>query len=219
MCDWATTKGTSDAFPLLMTKRFETDTCLEQTVIVFDWDDTLCPTFAMTDLGITPQEPPLMSVQPRLLELARAAIDLQTKVTNAGEGWVETSRSACPTCYHRSDSARSCPLGHSGEMQAPSVKETVSSKEQVETKTVDHDANVRTPSTHTVLANSWMLLKRDTAAAVDSTRWEIGSEAADNIVAWPPLPDSRTPRLTQNSSFKQVSEASPCSLASTQTTP
>ena len=84
----------AQVFPL----NFDPVACPKRTVIAFEWD--LCPTSTMKESGIPLREPPLLSAQPCLKERALAAVNLLTAaifnmvVTNAGEGWVQTSRSA-----------------------------------------------------------------------------------------------------------------------------
>ena len=77
-----------------------------RAVILFDWDDTLCPTSAMKDLGLRSNvsAKSLISTCYELRELSyaveallRIALQLADRVlivTNAKEGWVETSCTA-----------------------------------------------------------------------------------------------------------------------------
>ena len=93
-------------------RQVEPDTCPERTVVVFDCDDTLCLTFAMKDLGITPRGPALLS--PGTHSCGSEPLDSCLAVFNQGEGWVQSrARHGCLTCHHRSDSASSRwrPLG------------------------------------------------------------------------------------------------------------
>ena len=77
-----------------------------------------------------------------------------------GEGETGSTRS-CTTCR--------CPKGSS--RRAASVKETVWSLEHVATKTVDTSVNVKTPATHTVLANSWTLHDAPVSSIGPWLRW------------------------------------------------
>ena len=80
-------------------RHFEPDNCQKRTVIVFDWNDTLCPTSisALEDLRTTLRGPLPLVAQPCLQETARAvfkklliaALHCSTMVvivTNASEG-------------------------------------------------------------------------------------------------------------------------------------
>ena len=78
-------------------QHFESDTCPKRTVIMFDWDDTLCPTSTIR----TSRTSLLCLLCPCLREIARAAINLLIAalqfstevliVTNISEGWVQSS--------------------------------------------------------------------------------------------------------------------------------
>ena len=98
------------------------DTCPKRTAIVWDWDDTLCPTSVV--LGIAPRGPPPLSAQPCLRETTRVAMNLliaalqhSTTVviaTNAGEGGVQYSCAnwmhiGCLPWYRHSGPATSFP--------------------------------------------------------------------------------------------------------------
>jgi len=103
MSDCAPTVGTPVWSPVTSMYSVDADNCPEQTVIVLDWDDTLCPTSAMRDLGFTPYgarpvaQPRLREHSHAVVELLLAASKLSDKVvivTNAQEGWVEATCTA-----------------------------------------------------------------------------------------------------------------------------
>ena len=75
---------------------FRDDICPKGTVIAFHWDDTVCLPSALKDSGIAPRGPPLLSNALAAMNVLMAALQYSTKVvvvTNAGEGWVQISRS------------------------------------------------------------------------------------------------------------------------------
>ena len=57
----------------------ELDTCPKRTFISFEWDDTLCRTSAMKDLGIGLRRPLPLSAQPCLRETSRVATDCKQR--------------------------------------------------------------------------------------------------------------------------------------------
>jgi len=67
----------------------------EETIIIFDWDDTICPTTALNEdctLEVGSKSLQDLSVEARLtLEKAREVAAEVVIVTNATEGWVESS--------------------------------------------------------------------------------------------------------------------------------
>jgi hypothetical protein len=67
----------------------------EETIILFDWDDTICPTTALNeDYTMQPDSESmqeLMNQAKKTLERAREVAAEVVVVTNATEGWVETS--------------------------------------------------------------------------------------------------------------------------------
>lgn len=78
------------------------DCCPSQTIILFDWDDTLAPTTAMKDLDLSPcRRSPSAPTPLKMCELSDAVVGVLLTarqfskkvviVTNAHEGWVEAT--------------------------------------------------------------------------------------------------------------------------------